>query len=197
MGAERSDQGYVMRVGAVGRILGILASFGFGAVCAEAKSCALDPVSDGPWFPSVVAFEHFDSGRTHAFRCAEFTGTIAGRNAVSAEKAASGYLTPYNLVIGEGGARFIYGGAYGDFPGAPGSFVAKLGDDGSEIWRRQLFDAPKNADRWNYPGVIGGSPRWFPLRCVCRRIRENRSVDRRCRRRRQTAGDCVAGERRL
>ncbi|MFZ5618117.1 MAG: hypothetical protein ACOZAA_12450 [Pseudomonadota bacterium] len=125
------------------------------AAGADAKQCKIDPVADGPWYPSVVAFEHFDSGRSHVFRCAEFTGSFGGENVVTAEKAADGLLTPYNLVVGEAGAMFVYGGAYGDFPGAPGSYVARLAPEGREIWRRQLFDAAADPARWNYPGVAG------------------------------------------
>ncbi len=137
------------------RAIAAILTLAMGAPAAASTPCALDPATDGPWFPSVVAFEHFDSGRTHAFRCASFGGTLEGKNVVVAEKIAGNALTPYNLVIGAGGARFVYGGAYGDFPGAPGSFVARLGPGGDEIWRRQLFDARAAPARWNYPGVVG------------------------------------------
>lgn len=137
------------------RAIAAISTLVMGAPAAASTPCALDPETDGPWFPSVVAFEHFDSGRTHAFRCASFGGTLEGKNVVAAEKIAGNALTPYNLVIGAGGARFVYGGAYGDFPGAPGSFVARLGRDGDEIWRTQLFDATIDRTWWNYPGVAG------------------------------------------
>lgn len=141
--------------GAIWRVCVLSAMSALAAAGANAKTCEIDPVADGPWFASVVAFEHFDSGRSHTFRCAEFTGALDGKNVVTAEKFADGLLTPYNLVIGAAGATFVYGGAYGDFPDAPGSFVARLGADGREIWRRQLFDAVADPGRWNYPGVAG------------------------------------------
>lgn len=141
--------------GASWRVVVLSVGIALAGAGAEARSCALDPQKDGPWYPSVVAFEHFDSGRTHAFRCARFAGAFDAPNQVVVRKAAEGLLTPYNLVIGEAGARFVYGGAYGDYPGAPGSFVARLGPDGAEVWRRQLFDAVAEPARWNYPGVAG------------------------------------------
>lgn len=135
------------------RVVAALAALGVGG--AEAQSCALDPKSDGPWFSSPVAFEHFDSGRTHAFRCSRFSGSFDAPNEVRVEKVVEDLPTPYNLVVGADGARFIYGGAYGDFPGAPGSFVARLDRTGALIWRRQLVDAAAEPERWNYPGVVG------------------------------------------
>ncbi|MGQ7829264.1 hypothetical protein [Altererythrobacter sp. Z27] len=109
----------------------------------------------GPWAKTAIAFEHFDSGRTHNFGCATFGGTHDGANIVSARQLPGSYPTPYNWVIDEAGNGYVYGGAYGDFPGVPGSFVARIAPDGSEVWRRQLFDAPAHPERWNYPGVVG------------------------------------------
>ena len=121
----------------------------------DAASCAVDPAVDGPWLGTVAAFEHFDMGRSHLFRCGTFGGRFDGRNAVSTARLSRTYVTPYNIVTGADGARFIYAGAYGDFPNAPGSFVAKIDTTGRELWRTQLFDAKTHPERWNYPGVIG------------------------------------------
>ncbi|MEZ4454089.1 MAG: hypothetical protein R3B09_31835 [Nannocystaceae bacterium] len=118
--------------------------------------CTLDPVRDGPWYPSVVSFEHFDSGRTHAFRCARFGGRMDGPNiARVAAVLPDRYPTPYNLVLRERGRAFVYGGAYGDIPGAPGSFVAGVDTTTSaQVWRTQLVDAAADPSAWNYPGVV-------------------------------------------
>jgi hypothetical protein len=32
--------------------------------------------SNPPWFPSLMAFEHYDSGRTHLFTKAKFKGSF-------------------------------------------------------------------------------------------------------------------------
>jgi hypothetical protein len=118
------------------------------------QPCQLDPSVDGPWFDSVVAFEHFDMGRTHLFRCATFSGQFNAGNVVTQAILPQTYVTPYNLVIKNGGL-FVYGGAYGDYPGAPGSFVARIDASGNELWRTQLFDAQAHPEVWNYPGVVG------------------------------------------
>ena len=117
--------------------------------------CTIDPAVDGPWLGTVAAFEHFDMGRSHLFRCASFDGRFDGRNDVSIARLPQTYVTPYNIVTGADEARFVYAGAYGDFPNAPGSFVAKIDAAGKELWRRQLFDARAHPERWNYPGVVG------------------------------------------
>lgn len=118
-------------------------------------SCPLSAKRDGPWFPSVVAFEHFDSGRSHTFRCATFGGSMHGENTVRARPFADNFPTPYNLVLRKRHEGYVYGGAYGDYPGAPGSFVAKIDTrTDKQIWRTKLFDAPAHPDVWNYPGVV-------------------------------------------
>jgi hypothetical protein len=43
-----------------------------------------------PWFPSLMAFEHYDSGRTKLFKQAHFTGSFARDNAVDAHISLDG-----------------------------------------------------------------------------------------------------------
>ena len=71
------------------------------AAPATAKQPACDVSADtvGPWYSSVIAFEHFDSGRTHDFRCALFTGSLTADNQVGATQFSTSYPTPYNLVL--------------------------------------------------------------------------------------------------
>lgn len=121
---------------------------------AAAADCEPEEGLYGPWARTAVAFEHFDSARTHSFGCASFGGSFDAPNRVTATRLRGRYITPYNLIADENGNGYVYGGAYGDFPGSPGSFVAKLAPDGKPIWRRQLFDAPANPAKWNYPGVV-------------------------------------------
>lgn len=116
--------------------------------------CRLDPSRDGPFANTVIAFEHSDRARTHRFPCAAFGGAFEGANKVAARQLGGDWPTPYNLVIGEDGARYVYGGAYGDHPRAEGSFIARIDPDGEEAWRAVLFDAKASPGEWNYPGVI-------------------------------------------
>jgi hypothetical protein len=113
--------------------------------------------SDGanpPWFPSLMAFEHYDSGRSHLFPEAVFNGSYENRNRVITRSSASEYPTPYNLVYLGPGEVFVYGGGYGDVPGGTGAFVAKVDASSLEtIWHTTLIDTVAT-NEWNYPGVL-------------------------------------------
>src|SRR5260370_28862441 len=68
------------------------------------------PGSNAPWYPSLMAFEHYDSGRSHLFAQANFQGSFAqGGNVVSARVSPDDYLTPYNVVYLSADAMFGYG----------------------------------------------------------------------------------------
>src|SRR5690349_13614733 len=54
--------------------------------------------SNPPWFPSLMAFEHYDSGRTKLFERAHFAGSFEGVNAVDVRISPDVYPTPYNVV---------------------------------------------------------------------------------------------------
>ena len=85
------------------------------------------PGSNAPRYPSLMAFEHYDSGRSHLFAQANFHGSFAqGGNVVSARVSPEDYLTPYNVVYLSADAMFVYGGGYGD-KGGIGAFVARVG----------------------------------------------------------------------
>ena len=75
--------------------------------------------SNPPWFPSLMAFEHYDSGRTKLFEQAHFTGSFIRDNAVGVRISLDEYPTPYNVVYLSGDSLFIFGGAYGDRGAAP------------------------------------------------------------------------------
>jgi hypothetical protein len=53
------------------RVLAMIA-----AVCAVAATAFAEAEEDSnpPWFPSLQAFEHYDSARSHVFSQAEFRG---------------------------------------------------------------------------------------------------------------------------
>ena len=107
-----------------------------------------------PWFPSLMAFEHYDSGRSHLFPQAEFGGSFDGSNRVTWRSSASLYPTPYNVVYLGPDRVFVYGGGYGDVPGGTGAFVAKVDPVSLEpVWMTKLIDTVET-DEWNYPGVL-------------------------------------------
>jgi hypothetical protein len=109
--------------------------------------------SNPPWFPSLMAFEHYDSGRTKLFEHANFTGSFAHDNAVDVHISLDGYPTPYNVVYLSGASLFIYGGAYGD-RGGTGSFVARVDPQTLQtVWFNQLINTVET-NEWNYPGVL-------------------------------------------
>lgn len=107
-----------------------------------------------PWFPSLMAFEHYDSARSHLFPEANFGGSFEGPNRVTARPSPRKYPTPYNVVYLGPGEVFVYGGGYGDVPDGTGAFVAKVDPVTLKpVWRTKLINTVK-ADEWNYPGVL-------------------------------------------
>ncbi len=107
-----------------------------------------------PWYPAIAAFEVHDSGRTHLYDCAHFTGSMSGSNQVFAYSSPQDYITPYNIVDRGPNELFIYGGGYGDNPAASGSFVARV-EPGTfnQVWRRVLINTNATGE-WDYPGVL-------------------------------------------
>src|SRR5262245_9638422 len=82
-----------------------------------------------PWFPSLMAFEHYDSGRTHLFKQARFDGSFDSRNQFNVRVAHAVYPSGYNMVYLNPNDVFIYGGGYGNIPNSTGAFVAKVDPD--------------------------------------------------------------------
>src|SRR5262245_46266578 len=82
-----------------------------GPAATKQPPCEVSADTVGPWFSSVIAFEHFDSGRTHSFRCAIFTGSLTEDNQVGATQFSGSYPTPYNLVLRKSDEAYVYGGA--------------------------------------------------------------------------------------
>jgi hypothetical protein len=113
-----------------------------------------NPASNAPWFPSLMAFEHYDSGRSHLFPEATFGGSFEGSNRVTTRSSTGVYPTPYNVVYLGPGEVFVYGGGYGDVPGGTGAFVAKVDPVTLEpVWLTKLIDTVET-NEWNYPGVL-------------------------------------------
>ena len=106
-----------------------------------------------PWFPSLMAFEHYDSARTHLFSRANFNGSFVRGNVVNVRVSPGDYLTPYNVVYLSAGLMFVFGGGYGD-KGGTGAFVARVDPSTLRtVWYNQLINTVE-ANEWDYPGVV-------------------------------------------
>lgn len=114
----------------------------------------LDKNENAPWYPSLAAFEHYNSGRSHVFPQAKFGGAFKGNNQVDILTSTPSYPSGYNMAYLDSQNAFIYGGGYGDEPGSIGAFVAKVNPHTLEpIWYKQLIDTRLNGE-WDYPGSM-------------------------------------------
>lgn len=110
--------------------------------------------SNSPWYPSLAAFEHYNSGRSHVFPKAKFGGTFKGDNRVDIFSSLAIYPSGYNMAYLDSQNVFIYGGGYGDEPGSIGAFVAKVDPHTlAPIWYNQLINTSQNGE-WDYPGSM-------------------------------------------
>jgi hypothetical protein len=128
------------------------------ALLSTPKVSARETLAEGgrnpPWFPSLMAFEHYDSGRTKLFEQAHFAGSFTRANAVDVRVSPADYPTPYNVVYLSRDSLFVFGGAYGADPGATGTFVARVNPQTLQpVWSNQLINTVET-DEWNYPGVL-------------------------------------------
>ncbi|CDZ77339.1 hypothetical protein BN59_01622 [Legionella massiliensis] len=111
--------------------------------------------TNAPWYPSLQAFEHYNSGRSHVFPQATFAGSMSGNNTVNTLNSTSRYPSGYNMSYLNNNLAYIYGGGYGDVPLSIGAYVAQVNPDTLEpIWRTQLIDTHHNGE-WDYPGSLG------------------------------------------
>jgi hypothetical protein len=108
-----------------------------------------------PWYPSLEAFEHYNSGRSHVFPEATFGGSYTSANTVDIINSPMVYPSGYNMGYLNPDNIFIYGGGYGDVTGSVGAFVAKV-DPATlgPVWYNQLINTSINGD-WDYPGSMG------------------------------------------
>ena len=106
-----------------------------------------------PWYPSLMAFEHYDTQRTHLFEQATFNGSFDGQNTVGMRTVAESQPTPYNVVYLGADSLFVYGGGYGD-KGGTGAFVSSIDPISLKtIWKNQLINTVAT-NEWDYPGVL-------------------------------------------
>jgi hypothetical protein len=130
--------------------LSIIAVFSFSANPAFGA-----PRENPPWYPSLQAFEHYDSGRSHVFSEARFRGSFHRPNTVAVVRSAEGaYPSGYNTSYLNKNAAFIQGGSYGDVPGSIGPFVAKIDPETlAHVWYTQLVNTQQTGE-WDYPGAM-------------------------------------------
>lgn len=127
------------------------------ASCNNTGSSASSGTDNPPWYPSLEAFEHYNSGRSHVFSAAQFGGSFYGNNSVLSQSSTPDYLYPsgYNMSYLNANQAFIYGGGYGDESGSIGAFVAQVDPVTlAPIWYNQLIDTSLNKE-WDYPGSMG------------------------------------------
>lgn len=136
----------------------ILASLTMLLASCNASSTTPSQVSantNAPWYPSLEAFEHYNSGRSHVFPQAQFGGDYSGNNMVSALSSAYSYPSGYNMSYLNANQVYIYGGGYGDESGSIGAFVAQVDPlTLLPIWYNQLINTSENGE-WDYPGSMG------------------------------------------
>src|SRR5262249_47237809 len=120
---------------------------------------AAPPEEDNsPWYPSLQAFEHYDSGRSHVFSQAEFLGSFHQPNAVEEVRSSElAYPSGYNMSYLNENEIFIQAGRSGAQPGSIGPFVAKVDPQTLEpVWFNQLRITKTNPQpmnrEWDYPG---------------------------------------------
>jgi hypothetical protein len=126
------------------------------AASTSTGSAAAAPSSaNAPWYPSLEAFEHYNSGRDHVFPLARFGGSLHGPNTVHLVRSGKGaYPSGYNMSYLNANAAFIQGGSYGDVKGSIGPFVAKVDTKTLKpVWYTQLRNTQK-AGEWDYPGAM-------------------------------------------
>ena len=116
---------------------------------------ARPPSNNPPWYPSLEAFEHYNSGRSHVFSMARFGGSLHGPNRVDLVRSRKGaYPSGYNMSYLNASAAFIQGGSYGDVKNSIGPFVAKVDPKTLKpVWYTQLVNTRKTHE-WDYPGAM-------------------------------------------
>jgi hypothetical protein len=106
-----------------------------------------------PWYPSLAAFEHYDSVRSHLFAQATFGGQFSGNNTITTQKADTTYPSGWNITYLGSDKMFLYGGSSGDDSSSIGAYAAQLDPDTlAPIWFTQLLDISGTGE-WNYPGA--------------------------------------------
>ncbi|MFA6304070.1 MAG: hypothetical protein WC627_13195, partial [Legionella sp.] len=124
--------------------------FGLFSTVTQLAYCA-----NAPWYDSLEAFEHYNSGRSHVFSEASFSGSLIGANKVNTLSSGKIYPSGYNMSYIDAKHAYIYGGGYGDIACSIGAYVARINPNTLEpIWYNQLINTSTNGE-WDYPGSLG------------------------------------------
>src|SRR5271155_6101257 len=100
-----------------------------------------------PWYPSLAAFEHYDSGRSHLFPQAAFGGRFSGNNSVNTVQSPEVYPSSWNITYLNPGQVFLYGGGSGDDASSIGAYAARIDPNTLQpIWYDQLINTSDNGD---------------------------------------------------
>jgi hypothetical protein len=97
-----------------------------------------------PWTQTLVAFENYNSNRSHYWSCAPFTGSFTGPNQVYAYKSPTYYPTPFTIVTRGVNEMYVYGGIVAANPPSLGfhPYVSKVEPSSlKELWRTELLNA--------------------------------------------------------
>lgn len=139
--------------GSVKRMFG--AALALALMAGSAMAQAAGASGNAPWYPSLQAFEHYNSGRSHVFSQASFFGSLTGLNKVkSVASADAAYPSGYNMSYLNRNAAFIQGGSYGNYKTSIGPFVARVNPKSlAPIWYTQLANTAVSGN-WNYPGAM-------------------------------------------
>jgi hypothetical protein len=109
--------------------------------------------ANSPWYPSLAAFEHYDSGRSHLFPEATFGGSFWKNNTVATKQSGDIYPSPWNITYLSPSEAYVYGGGSGGDTGSIGAYVARFDPNTlRSIWFDQLINAVGNGE-WDYPGA--------------------------------------------
>lgn len=107
-------------------------------------------------YPTITAFEHHDSERTHRFD--DTPALPTGPLRVDGRTAPQCYPGPYNMVTRDPGELFVLFGVYAEIDACTGAEVARIrADTLEEVWRVRIVDCTVDG-RWNYMGVLGVLP---------------------------------------
>jgi hypothetical protein len=126
-----------------------------GAFAAPPRASTKTSSANAPWYPSLQAFEHYNSARSHVFSQAKFGGSFDGSNLVALRPSTQGaYPSGYNMSYLNSKAAFIQGGSYGNLENSIGPFVAKVNPKTLKpVWYTQLVNTVQTGE-WDYPGAM-------------------------------------------
>lgn len=131
------------------------ATMALALLASGAQADGIPHGKNAPWYPSLQAFEHYNSGRSHVFSGARFGGSFKKSNNVKTVSSADGaYPSGYNTSYLNSSSMFIQGGSYGNYPNSIGPFVAKVNPKTLQpIWKTQLVNTVETGE-WDYPGAM-------------------------------------------